>query len=316
MLAAVTMLTGCAAETAQPAVTSAEPALTAADTSVAYDASDTAESTLPGGYIPRSEQLDCLYYEDKEFHFYDDKSSAYDIGGDAVCGIAPHHLTAGQYIAGLYKTAALRGDIETVVLIAPMHYETGNTLTTSKKGWNTVFGTVRNDTEITELFCDRLGAVTDDHMTEYDHSASSHIPFISYYLPDVRVSCLLVSPKETADLPERLTEVLCEAAEMKNCFFAFSIDFSHYLDPDEAELHDTETEKAVLNGDLPTILRFTNSNVDTPYCLSTFVQLSERLGGSVIKADHGNTFTIGILPYSRTTFPEGVTSYFVFLTSV
>ena len=272
------------------------------------------ETPAAAGYTPHSELLDCLYYSDRDFHIYDERSTIYETKGRVLCAVAPHHLAAGHFIAGMYRTAAeTRNDIDTVVLVAPMHYDSANELCTSSRSFATAFGTAETDTEITDMFVSRLGAAKDDYMTEFDHSASSHIPFISYYLPDAKIACLLVSPKESADLPERLSELLYEISEKKSCLFAFSIDFSHYLEPDEAAAHDKETYEAVMSGDTGRIERFTNSNVDTPYCLSTFVRLSEKLGGNIIPADNGNTFTVGSKPYSRSQFPEGVTSYFVFL---
>ena len=308
LTAAVLAVSGCAAVP--------EPALTE-DISAAEPPAQTVRTAEAiSDYIPRAELLDCLYYVDKDFHVHEERSVIYETEGAPLCGVAPHHLAAGHLIAGMYRTAAQREDIDTVVLIAPMHYDTANTLTTSLKGWNTAFGAVRNDTEITQMFIDRLGAAADDYMTEYDHSASSHIPFIRRYLPDAKVSVLLVSPKEHRDIPLRLSELLSEIAGIRNCFFAFSIDFSHYLDPDDADRHDAQTLDAVMNGDTAAIERFTNSNVDTPYCLSTFVRLSELSGCRITKADNSNTYRVGSLPYNRTLFPEGVTSYFVFLSEL
>ena len=302
---AAAVCAGCGNEVPAPAAeTAAAPALPA------ITEESEPEPVSHTGY------LDCLYYDDSEFWLYDQRSRIYDTDGAVLCGVAPHHLAAGHFIAGMYRTAAeSRDDIETVVLVAPMHYDTANVLCTSYKSRRTAFGIAETDTEITDMFVSRLGAAEDDYMTEFDHSASSHIPFIKYYLPDAKIACLLVSPKEKADIPVRLSELLYEISQMKNCLFAFSIDFSHYLDPFDANAHDKETYDAVLSGDTGRIEHFTNSNVDTPYCLSTFVRLSEKLGGNIVSADNGNTYTVGSLPYSRSQFPDGVTSYFVFLSS-
>ncbi len=305
--------TGAPGTTGSAAVTDAAVSTEVTEAAATTAATEAAASAA-ASYTPRSQLLRCLYYEDRDFRLYDGGSEIFGIGGEAVCGVAPHHLTAGKLIAGMYRTAAeTRDDTETVVVIAPMHYDSAFTLTTSRKGWQTAFGSAENDTEITDLFISELGAADDDAMTEYDHSASSHIPFIKRYLPDAKVACLLVSPKERGDIPKRLSELLGRIAAVRKCFFAFSIDFSHYLDPEDAESHDKETLSAVTSGDTAAIARFTNANVDTPYCLNTFVLLSSLLGGEVTECAHSNTWRLGELPYSRTEFPEGVTSYFVFL---
>lgn len=315
VLVAAAVCAGCANSAPEPEMP-AETTIVSTDTAVTVSQDNTPEETTgtAAGYIPHSELLDCLYYDDSDFYVYNERSKVYDTDGAVLCGVAPHHLAAGHFIAGMYRTAAeTRDDIETVVLIAPMHYDTLNPLCTSFKSRSTAFGIAETDTEITQMFVSGLGAAEDDYMTEFDHSASSHIPFIKYYLPDAKIACLLVSPKERADIPQRLSKLLYEISQKKSCLFAFSIDFSHYLDPPDANAHDKETNEAVLSGNTGLIETFTNSNVDTPYCLSTFVRLSALLGGKTISADNGNTFTVGSVPYSRSQFPEGVTSYFVFL---
>ena len=326
-LTALVMLCGCnaaPAETATPAESSVTAATDAPAELTGTDVPQTAineqltspavTSTLPGGYIPRSELLDCNFFDAADFNAFDAGSTAYDTGGEPLCGVAPHHLAAGHFVAGMYKAAAA-AEPETVVLLAPMHYRSENVICTTDKGWNTAFGAVLCDTGLAAMFADKLGAPYDDEMVEYDHSASSHIPFIKRYLPDAKVAVLLVSPRAGRDFPERLADTLYEMSQSKRVFFAFSIDFSHYLQPNEAEKHDAGTLKAVTEGDTGTIEHFTDDNVDTPYCLSAFVRLSALLGGKITKADHGNTYTVGNMPYTPTLFTEGVTSYFVFLTS-
>ena len=324
-LAAATAAVLCAGCAGSPAVTdrtvpitpeisAVQPAETAAGSYIGEpDAAAESESAAVTAPAARSGLLRCDYYDDKGFCANIERSVVYETGAEPLCGIAPHHLAAGHFIAGMYRTAAeKRTHTDTVVLLAPMHYDGEDTLVTSKKGWNTALGAAECDTGAAELFIERLGAKEDDGMMQRDHSASTHIPFIRRYFPEAKVVCLLVSPKEPPDISERLADALYELSERKDCFFAFSIDFSHYLDPDEADRHDAETLKAVLSGDTEKISRFTNANVDTPYCLSAFVQLSRHLGAKPEKADNSNTYRVGNLPYDRSLFPEGVTSYFVF----
>ena len=322
VLAAI-LCAGCGSGTAESSVTPETSAVLPDAAAITTDTDDVmeesaAESKSSAGdvLLSRSELLKCIYYDDREFCSNEEKSVIYETSGEPLCGIAPHHLAAGHFIAGMYRTAAeKRARTDTVVLLAPMHYDGKNTLITSKNGWDTAFGASECDTGAAELFIDRLGAKIDDEMIQYDHSASTHIPFIRRYFPDAEIVCLLVSPKEPQNISERLADALYELSEMKSCFFAFSIDFSHYLDPDEADKHDKETLEAVLSGDTDRIARFTNANVDTPYCLNAFVRLSELLGAKPEKADNSNTYRVGNLPYSRELYPEGVTSYFVYFAS-
>lgn len=265
-----------------------------------------------------SETLECRYYNERDFLLYDSRGEKYPVSGEILCGVVPHHLTAGHMISGFFKAAAeSRPDVETVVIIAPMHYPSDNvnTLCTSETDWASPYGRLETDKEITALFTDKLSAADDDEMIQYDHSASAHIPFVKYYFPEAKSACLLVSPREKEDFPQKLAEVLAEAAEMKNCLFVFSIDFSHYLPAEIADMHDSETLEAVLSGDTAAIEQMTDDNVDTPYCLSAYVRLTETLGGEIIAADNSNTSKVREIPYSGSLFPEGVTSYFVYISS-
>lgn len=270
------------------------------------------------GDILGSDMLECRYYSENDFLLYDSRGEKYPADGEILCGVVPHHLTAGHMIAGFFKAAAeSRPDVETVVIVAPMHYTPDNsyTLCTTEADWAAPYGGLETDREITALFTDRLGAAADDEMMQYDHSASAHIPFVKYYYPDARSACLLVSPREKDNFPQRLAEVLADAAEMRNCLFVFSIDFSHYLTPQEADIRDSETLKAVLSGNTESIEHMTNDNVDSPYCLSTYVRLTEMLDCEITAADNSNTAKVREIPYSGSLFPEGVTSYFVYISS-
>lgn len=279
---------------------------------VSFEVSESLQTTSEN--IIGSETLECRYYNESDFLLYDSRGEKYPADGEILCGVVPHHLTAGHMIAGFFKAAAeSRPDAETVVIIAPMHYQSDNTLCTSESDWTAPYGRLETDKEIIALFTDKLGASADDEMMQYDHSASAHIPFIKYYFPEAKSACLLVSPREKEDFPKKLAEVLAEAAEIKNCLFVFSIDFSHYLPPELADMHDGETLEAVLNGDTSAIEHMTNSNVDSPYCLSAYVRLTEALGGKIAAADNSNTSKVREVPYSVSLYPEGVTSYFVYI---
>lgn len=263
-----------------------------------------------------SGMLECRHYSESIFQLSDRRGTPYETDGEVLCGVVPHHLTAGYFISGFLKAASeSRSNIETVVIVAPLHYESMNGFSTTDKDWVTPFGILETDRELTALFKEKLGAVSDDEMLQYDHSASAHIPFVKYYLPEVKTACLLIAPQRNSSITEETARLLSEIAEKKSCLFLFSIDFSHYLSPEEADYYDEITLDAVLSGDTEKIEAMTNNNVDSPLCLSTYVKLSELLGGRITAADNSNTWEITELPYNRETFPEGVTSYFAFVTT-
>lgn len=257
--------------------------------------------------------LECCFYDEKDFNLFDSQSKTYDTDSDIRCGVVPHHLLAGRMIAGFFKTAAQNNsDIDTVVIVAPIHENGDDKLCTTKSDWKAPDGILENDTDFSERFITQLGAVENDETLQSDHSACALIPFVKHYLPSSSVSCLLVAGNAGKDMPDKISELLSDFAEDKNCLFVFSVDFSHYLEPEDTMMHDEETLEAVMNSDLERIAYMTNDNMDSPICIGTFLRLTNDCGWTVTKLDHSNSLEISQLPYTHPSFENGLTSYFVF----
>lgn len=285
---------------------------TAAVTEISEIAEEKPKETISSA----SRLLSCNFYDDSSFIMWDNKANDYPSDKAVLAGVVPHHLTAGHLISGFFRAASKsREEVETVVIIATSHYEGRNTLYTTFSDWASPFGTVETDRDIAEAFCDKLGAVTDDERLEADHAAASHIPFVKHYFPEAKTACLLVAPSYDMKTPQRIAEALDSLPDKEKYLFLFSIDFSHYLTPEEADSRDMITRKAVEDKDYRRIEGFKNDNVDSPFCLSAYLRLSELLGGEVTEADNSNTMKIIGTPYSKEVYTEGVTSYFVYLTS-
>lgn len=257
--------------------------------------------------------LSCRYFDGKDFDTFAAGAVTYDVDGEIMCATVPHHLLAGRLIAGLFRTAeATRPDVDTVIIVATMHEPKNEPLYTTLLGWNTPFGSIAAGREISEGFISELGAKENDNMLEKDHSASSIIPFVKYYYPEAKVSCLLVAENADRDIPERLSQLIAEKMDTKSCLTIFSIDFSHYLDIVRAKKHDEETLAAVMNSDYDTIASMTNSNVDSAPCLESFTRLSDASCAEKITLDHSNSLEISGDFASAGAYGDGVTSYYIF----
>lgn len=256
--------------------------------------------------------LKCDYYIERDFRVYTASPDEYDISGELLCGTVPHHLTGGQLIASFFYTAAQhQNDVDTIVIIGTKHYKEGGAFVTSECGWQTPFGIMKNDTEITKQFAD-AGAAVQDSAMEKDHAVSALIPFAKYYFPDAKISAVLVGSDADKNISEKLADTLSALYGDKKILTVFSVDFSHYLQPHDTALHDEETRRAVLEGDISAVADMTDSNMDSPYCIGTFIRLTERLDGNVGELAHSNSLEMSGIPYSPAAFPEGLTSYFVF----
>lgn len=257
--------------------------------------------------------LSCMYFNGKDFDTFAAGAVTYDVDGEIMCATVPHHLLAGRLISGLFRTAeATRPHVDTVIIVATMHEPKNEPLYTTLLGWNTPFGSLSADREMSERFISELGAKENNSMLEKDHSASSVIPFVKYYYPDARVSCLLVAENADTDIPERLSRLIAETMNDKSCLTIFSIDFSHYLDIVRTQKRDEETLEAVMNSDYDTIAAMTNSNVDSAPCLETFTRLSDEICADKKALDHSNSLEISGDFVSTDAYGDGVTSYYVF----
>ena len=262
-------------------------------------------------YIPKSKPLPCQYYDRNTFSVHTSGIEEYACSGEIFCGTVPHHLLAGKLIAGFLKTAASsRSHTDTIVVTATMHFTRNNPVCTSLRGWETPFGTLECDNELTELLIDETNAVCDDDMAELDHGISALIPYIKYYFPDSEIAFVLVDEKADKDIPDRLSKLY--SSFEKDCLFLFSADFSHYLPAHETEKRDNETMKAVAEKDFEKIAAMTDDNVDSPYVLGTFLRLAEMQDAEPVLLDRSNSMLISGIPYTPEIYPDGLTSYLVY----
>lgn len=261
----------------------------------------------------RKETLGCNFYNEKDFNLFISRAEQYETKGEILCGTVPHHLTAGHMAAGFFKTAAMtRSETETVVVVSTLHYPAKAPVITSSLDWSTPFGKISSDRSVTDRFIAELGAEEDSKTVQLDHSASTVIPFVKYYFPEAKTACLLVGSYSDKDISEDISKLLTEISKEKKCLFVFSIDFSHYLEPNETDRRDKETLSAVLSGDIVSINQMTDANVDSYRCLGAFVRLCKALNCEIGELDHSNSLDITDTSYDKVTYGEGLTSYFIF----
>ena len=257
--------------------------------------------------------LPSAFYDKKSFDQHISGAESYDFTGEMQCGTVPHHLTAGRLIASLLKTASeSRKSTDTIVVCATMHVGKTDFITTSFYDWNTPFGVLKCDRQLAKQLSDGMGAVTDNEMAALDHGIAALVPYIKYYFPNSEIVYTLIDNRAGDDTAEKLTSLLEDMDREKDCFCLFSADFSHYLVPEQTELHDRETLEAVMEKDLGKIALMTDSNVDSPIVLETFTRLSCKLGEGPVFLDRSNSLLMSGIPYNEITYGEGLTSYFIF----
>jgi len=251
----------------------------------------TSSPTPPPTNVPG---LRCLFQSDNFADAVKNAAVFQPNGGAKItAGVVPHHLVAQTLISGLLSLAAQNPPekaYDTVVIVAPNHAGDIADIIVSEKNWD-FGGGVDCDTGIESAVLALRGKfdiAQNDQRMEEDHSASTMIPFIDYYIPGAEVAPVLVSRTlsldDTLNFAKALYDIISQSG--KRVLLLCSIDFSHYLTPDKALANGTRTIQAINSRDYAMIHSFSNSYVDSPASLIIFLKYLELTGSSLDILDH------------------------------
>lgn len=271
-------------------------------------------SREPGQYAGNSAgSLRCLHYTEKDFkRFVNSTSPACDtlfaINKDAgtgtiMGGVVPHHSVAGRLIAEFFRALA-EDPPETVIVIGPNHKLEGfSEVQTNSTDWGTPFGILEADTTVTGRLAEEYGAVQNDDLFENEHSVSSLVPYIKYYLPETKIAPVLLHGSLSAEDAGKLGTLLGEiVSDHPGTVVIASIDFSHYLSAPEADEMDIITWNAVSSWDLEAISRMGNDNLDSVPSITALMTAMDAVSArSVEMAGHNNSSRITKSSYDWTT---------------
>ena len=268
------------------AANTASPEPTAAPTNPAVLA--------PGLNAGSDAGLRCLFQSD-DFAAAIRNAAAFQTksGGKVTAGVVPHHLAAQTLISGFLSLASRNapgGTYDTVVIVAPNHDGDIAGIILSNKNWD-YDGGVACDTDMENAVLglrSNFDVAENDARMEEDHSASTMIPFIHYYLPKAKVAPILVSRTMSLDDTLNFAQSLYELinASGKRVLLLCSIDFSHYLNPERALANGAQTLLAVQNRNYAMIHGFSNNYVDSPASLILFLRYLDLTGAGLDILDH------------------------------
>ena len=259
--------------------------------------------------------LKCIYYEQHTFFSALASPQSYEFSGDIRAGMVPHHLLASDMITGFFGAAADM-NYDRVIIVAPSHFpeRCRSDVVTALADWETPFGKVTAARDIIEnILADKtLRAENNPAAVEFDHGVAGLVPFVKYYFPDAEVAVCLLANKLSQERLAQAVQLLGDAAAEGRTLLLASIDCSHYLGADEAEIRDRETTAAIEAFDYEKIRRFNDSNVDSPQTLEVLLRYIQREGLSLAQLD--NSGSQHKLPYgsSHPAYADGVTSYMVY----
>lgn len=200
-------------------------------------------------------------------------------------GIVPHHLLPSDIIADFFNRLSSQG-IKTIILIGPNHYEQGNfKALTSLYSWQTPFGNLDpNEMIIKDLIEDNLTSV-DEKVLPADHAVSSIMPFIKYFLPEVKVVPILLSGFMSIDEVNLLSDRIKNYINDETIIIA-AVDFSHFLPSTKAFEKDEVTFSAMKNFDYKKLLSLGNDYLDSPTSIIALLMVLQDLGKTNMELLH------------------------------
>ena len=218
----------------------------------------------------------------------------------------PHHLVAADLIARAFCVA--EGDhYDKIVILFPDHFQRSrHPFATTRRSFETVFGTVQTSEEDASHLLADAQSVEESDLFAKDHGIGAVLPYVRYFFPDTRIVPIAVSIKSSRDDWERLIADL-EPVITANTLIVQSTDFSHYLSYQEAIQRDQEVLNIIAADDLEAVAKLRQpAHLDSRG--SQYIQMR-------LQEQHFHTRPLAILnansqAYSNRTEPE-TTSYIV-----
>ncbi len=251
--------------------------ITIAGSILAYN--NTAKNRPEKYFFDGRKNIECLYYNPSDFINIPEYETSQDIGTIHGC-IVPHHLVAKDLIHEVFQKVQ-KNKYKTVVLIGPDHESTNKgKIFTTLSDWQTPRGILETDSKLTKELLKYDFVIEDDDKITMEHSTSSIIPFINHYLKNIKIVTLVLTKQVKLEDVEILTDELYKNINLHETLFIASVDFSHYLNLEDAQKKDLISMEAIKNKDINKLMSFTNDNLDSPISVVTLLKMMDKLGAA------------------------------------
>lgn len=192
-------------------------------------------------------------------------------------GIIPHDLFPSFIAADFFKRLSYQKPT-TIILVGPNHYEKGDfKALTSQYSWQTPFGIVFPDLSIIKQLIAQNLVQVDENVLPNDHAVAGSIPFINFYLPQVKVVPILLSGTMTQKECRILADSLSKMVS-KDVVLVAPVDFSHYLTSKQAKEKDKVTYQTLLDFNYQRLFLMDNNYLDSPPSIGTLLMIMQTLG--------------------------------------
>jgi len=220
-------------------------------------------------------------------------------------GIVPHHLLASRLLSDFFSRLNQQYP-ESIVLLGPNHHHAGKgKILTTTRGWETPFGQIHSNTQITQKLIAGSIVQEDNYTLQKEHSIAGMMPYLKYYLPETKVvPIILMSSLDNQDAKD-LGILLASEILNENVVLVASVDFSHYLNAEESLINDTLTEQLIKEFDTESLFNLDNSYLDSAPSISVLLNAMRELKATDLEIiDHTNSALL------LGGHPQQVTSYF------
>jgi AmmeMemoRadiSam system protein B len=166
----------------------------------------------------------------------------------------PHHLVAADLIARAFRVAE-KNRYDKIVILFPDHFKKARQpFATTRRSFETVFGTVKTDkADVAYLLVDGH-IVEESDLFEREHGLGALLPYVKHFFPDTPIVPIAVSLKSTRDDLDRLIADL-EPVITEQTLILQSTDFSHYLTHHEAIQRDQEVLNILAANDAEALMQ-------------------------------------------------------------
>ncbi|QSX05748.1 AmmeMemoRadiSam system protein B [Sedimentibacter sp. zth1] len=246
--------------------------------------------------------IECLYYNPVDFI----QIKEFEIKETGIIHgcIVPHHLVAKDLIHETFQNIIrCKNKYETVILFGPDHQsmDKGKIFTTLRD-YQTPYGILNTNNQLTSKLINEGLIVENNEKMTIEHSTSTIVPFIKYYLGDVDVVTFALTKQTKLEQVNKLIDEIYKNIDIENTLFIASVDFSHYLTLDEANTMDTISMDKIENRQIDDIMKFTNDNLDSPISIVTMLKLMEKgKANNIYRLNHSNQNLILTIKSNQTT---------------
>jgi MEMO1 family protein len=183
-------------------------------------------------------------------------------------GIVSHHFFVASEIAKFF-TGLKDQNISLIVIIGPNHFNRGNSnILISEYPYQTPWGILEPDEKsINDLLASKL-VKNEEQPFEIEHSISSLVGFIKYYLPEAKIVPIILKNKTSFEEAERLADKLNQVLPDRS-FVLASVDFSHHADMETAKMQDEESIKTIRSFNFSKIY---SEAIDSPASVYTLLR--------------------------------------------